>query len=259
MAIKTAIEIGFVYFNVSLQVAVKSSDIGFNLLYKKNKQRIKYNKTCEDCPSKIPAEDIVKGYEFRPNQYVILDDKDFEKIKASKDKKISIIKFVNLSEIDPIYFDKAYYISPSGTDKTYKTLQQALNAENKVGIAKTVFGTKEQIVALRAVGDELMLFAMHFYEDIVENPVTIKDVPVSKAEVELAKKLIENMSGEFKAQEYTNEYRKRVLSAIEDKIKGQKIKATKERKLPNNVINLMDALKKSVENTKKPAKTRKKA
>lgn len=250
---KTAIEFGLVYIPITLYACVKNNDIGFNMIHKKTGQRIKYKKICENCPVNISNDDIVKGYEYEKGKYVTLTDAEIEKVKSPKDKAIAISTFVDLNEIDPIYYEKSYYASPIGADKAFVMLTQALEKENKVGIAKTVLGTKEQVVALRTINGSLVVSTMHFYDEIQANPAKVKDVKVLKEELALACNLIKNMSGPFKAEEYKNEYRAKLLKAINAKIEGKEIK-TSTKKMPHNVINLMDALKKSVAASSKTEK-----
>ena len=247
---KTAVEFGVVYIPIELYACVKPNDIGFNLIYKKNHQRIKYKKTCEDCPKDIKNEDIVKGYEYQKGKYVTLTEEEFENIKTKKQKTISIEKFVLLNEIDPIYFDKSYYVIPTSAEKAFVVLKRAMKQENKVAIAKTVLGTKEQLVALREQNGNLLLYTLHFYDEVQAVPKEIKDISATKQEVDLAKQIIENMTKNFDAKEYKDEYRQKVIAAIQKKIKGEQIKPSKVASM-NNVINLMDALKQSVESSKK--------
>ena len=224
------------------------------MLHKKTGQRIKYKKTCENCPANISQEDIVKGYEYEKGKYVTLTDSELEKIKSPKDKAISIAQFVDLDEIDPIYFEKSYYVAPQGADKAFIMLTKALEEENKVGIAKTVLGSKEQVVGIRSINGRMILYTMHFYDEVQAYPVKLKDVKIEKEELALARNLIKNMTGEFEAEKYKNEYRAKVLAAINAKIGGRQIKGS-NKKMPSNVISLMDALKKSVEQTSsKPKK-----
>ena len=256
---KTAIEFGLVYIPITLHACVKSHDIGFNMLYKKTKQKIKYKKTCENCPANIPIDDIIKGYEYEPGKFVTLTDKELESLKTPKDKSIAITEFVRLDEIDPIYFDRSFYVSPNGADKALSLLLKALDEEKKVAVAKTVLGTKEQLVALRAINGKLVLNTLHFYDEVQLAP-SLKEVKVSASEISLAKNLIKNMTAHFEPAKYKNEYREKVLAAIKSKINGEKITAAKTSKMPKNVISLMDALKKSVAETEKPrAKTKKAA
>ena len=129
---KGAIAFGLVYIPITLSLSVREQQIGFNMLEKKTKSRVKYKKTCVDCNDKeIKNEDIVKGYQYEKDKYVIFTDQDFEKLKTTKDKNITIEQFVNLDEIDPIYFDKAYYVKPIGADKAYYVLLKAMETEKK--------------------------------------------------------------------------------------------------------------------------------
>ena len=196
---KTAIEFGLVYIPISLHACVKSHDIGFNMLYKKTKQRIKYRKTCEDCPANISNDDIVKGYEYQPGKYVTLSDEELEKIKSPKDKSIAIVEFVRQSEIDPIFYDRAFYAAPKGADKAFLLLLKALEEEKMVAIAKTVLGTKEQLVCLRAENGKMILSTLHFSDEIQEAPA-LKSSQLSKTELDLAKNLIKNMASHFQTE-----------------------------------------------------------
>ncbi len=247
---KTAVEFGVVYIPIELYLCAKSNDIGFNLLYKKNNQRIKYKKTCKDCPKDIKNEDIVKGYEYQKGKYVTLTQKEIDDIKSKKEKTISIDKFVNLSEIDPIYFDKAYYVIPTSAEKAFVVLKKAMKQENKVAIAKTVFSNSEQLVAIREQNGNLILYTLHFFDEIQSVPKVINDISVTKQEIDLAKQIIENMTEHFDAKEYKDEFKQKLILAINKKIKGEQLKPSKII-TPKNVINLMDALKQSVVASKK--------
>ncbi len=244
--IKTAIQFGLVYIPITLYSCTKNTDIGFNLIHKKTGKRIKYKKTCEDCPVKISPEDIVKGYEYEKNKYVILTNQELEKLKTKRDENIEILQFSKLDEIDPIFFEDSYYVEPNGAKNAYSLLQKALASEKKVGIAKAVLGTKESLLAVRAIDGFLVVSKLHFADEVQENPVSKPVDAVKKEELELAKKLIENMTKKFDINAYQNEYKKRVRKAIDDKIAGQKIHAPKAEK-PKTIANLMDALKKSLE------------
>lgn len=249
---KTAIEFGLVYIPVILHSAVKSKDISFHMLHKKSGERIKYKKTCQGCPANVPIEDIVRGYEYQKGKYITLTNEELEKLKSPKDKSLPISEFVDKDEIDPIYFDKAFYLMPQNAEKAFNLLLQALTAEKKVAIAKTVLGSKEQVIAIRAEKGKLLLSTLHFHDEIVAVP-EIKNKKATTEELSLARNLIKNMTGKFEPEKYKDEYRHKVELAIKAKINGQKFKASKSKKLPSNVINLMDALKKSLEDTK-PAK-----
>ena len=152
---KCSISFGLVYIPVTLHASVKTQDVGFNMLDKKTMSRVKYKKTCEECDGReVKQEDIVKGYEYEDDKYVVFTEEDFEKLKTKKDKNITIQKFVDIAEIDPIYYDRPYYVNPTGAENAYALLLRAMEEEKKVGIAKTVLGNKETLIALRAKDGE---------------------------------------------------------------------------------------------------------
>ncbi len=243
---KGAITFGLVYIPITLTLSVKQNDIGFNMLEKSTKSRVKYKKTCADCEGReLKTEDIVRGYQYEKDKYVIFTDEDFEKLKTPKDKNITIQQFVDLDEVDPIYFDKAYYVKPNGADKAYQVLLQAMESENKAGIAKTVLGTKETLILLRARDGNMLVNTLFFYEEIQQAP-TVVEARTEQKELELAKSLILQMSGSFKPQDYKDEYNLRLKEAIRQKIAGNEIVESKDEKEPTRVINLMEALQKSI-------------
>lgn len=254
--IKTAIQFGLVYIPITLHSCTKNTDIGFNLIYKKTGQRIKYNKTCEDCPKNIPQEDIVKGYQYERDRYVILTNEELKKLKTKKDENIEILQFAKLSEIDPIFYEESYYIQPMGAKNAYSLLCKALDSEKKVGIAKAVLGSTESLIAIRVIDGKLVLSKLHFADEIQENPVEKTKETVKKEELDLAKKLIDNMTKKFDISEYKNEYKERVQKAIDAKIAGQKIKVIKSER-PKTIANLMEALKQSVKESDKQDKEEK--
>ena len=253
---KGSISFGLVYIPVTLHSTIKENDIGFNMIDKKTMSRVKYKKTCADCEGReVKQEDIVKGFEYEDGKYVIFEDKDFEKIKSKKDKNITIEKFVNLSEVDPLYFDKPYYVVPTGAEKAFAVLLSAMEQEGKAAIAKTVLGTKETLILIRAKDGQMLLNTLFFEEEVTKNPAKEITEKGNAAELKMAKAIIEGMTGEFNPEEYRDEYRQKVQEAIERKIAGKEIVAPKE-KVIGTVANLMDALTKSLELTQKP-KTKK--
>lgn len=253
MAYKSAIAFGLVYVPVTLHPCIKNNDIGFNMIYKKTGERIKYKKTCENCPANISQDDIIKGYQYEKDKYVTLTEKELDNIKTEKDKSIDILEFVNLKEIDPIYYDKSFYVVHTGADNAFKLLLKALEDENKVGVAKTVLGSKENIVALRVINGQMVLNTLYFYEEVQQNPIKLSEVKVKDSELKLAKAIIKNMTQKFNAQQFKDEYREKLMQAIELKINGEEIKAQKTP-MKSNLINIMDALKKTVVKTSKNKK-----
>ena len=164
---KGSISFGLVYIPIKLHSSIKNNDIGFNMIDKKSLSRIKYKKTCVDCDNReVKNEDVVKGYEYEDGKYVIFEDKDFEKIKTKKDENINIECFVDISEIDPLYFDRPFYVMPTGANHAFKILLRAMELEHKVAIAKTVLGTKETLIAIRAKNGEMLLNTLFFFEEV---------------------------------------------------------------------------------------------
>lgn len=248
---KTSLNFGLVYIPVTLHSAVRENDVGFRMIDKKTMSRVRYVKTCEDCGGKpVRQEDIVKGFEYEDGKYVIFEESDFEKLKTKKDKNITIEKFVDVSEVDPLYFDKPYYVVPTGAEKAFSVLLSAMQEEGKAAIAKTILGTKETLIMIRAKDGQMLLNTLFFAEEITANPAKEFSVGGEK-ELQMAKAIIESMTGEFRAEEYKDEYRERLQAAIERKISGKEIVSPKE-KGNGSVGSLMEALTKSLELAKKP-------
>ena len=249
---KGSISFGLVYIPVTLHSAVKDNSIGFNMIDKKTMSRVKYKKTCADCDGReVKQEDIVKGFEYEDGKYVIFENKDFDKLKSKKDKNITIEKFVKLSEVDPIYFDKPYYVVPTGAEKAFAVLLAAMEQADKAAVAKTVLGTKETLILIRARGGQMMLNTLFFEEEITANPAKEVKEQGSEGELKMAKALIEGMSGKFDPSDYKDEYRRKVQEAIERKISGKEIVSPKESG-SDKMIDLMEALTKSLELAQKP-------
>ena len=251
---KCSISFGLVYIPVTLHAAVKAQDIGFNMLDKKTMSRVKYKKTCEECGDReVKPEDIVRGFEYEDDKYVVFTDEDFEKLKTKRDKNITIEKFEDIAEVDPIYFDRPYYVNPTGAENAYALLLRAMEEENRAGVAKAVLGNKETLLILRAHGGQMLVNTLFFADEIQKNPAKEVNAKCSGSELALAKSIIEGMSGEFKAEEYKNEYRERVKEAIERKVAGKEIVQAKEG-APSAAVNLMEALQASLKDLHKPAK-----
>ena len=258
---KTSIGFGLVYIPITLHNTIKNNDIGFNMLDKKTKSRVQYKKTCVDCNDKVlKNEDIVKAYEIEKGQYVIFEDEELERLKSKKDKNIIIDKFVSLEEINPIYYDKTYYVVPEskGAEKAFYLLKEVLKKENKVGIAKTMLGSSECVIALWVRDDNLLLSKLFFDEEVQHSPTGEIKQDISKQEVTLAKEIIKGMSGNFNPADYKDEYNARVKQAIKDKAKGKQIKQVDDDKTIK-ITDLMDALQASVQNLDKVVKIKKKA
>lgn len=244
---KGNLSFGFVFIPVTLHSAVRDSSLSFRLFDRKTKSRIQYKKTCVDCDGReVKNEELVKGFEYEDGKYVMLEEKDFEKIKTEKDKSITIEQFVDIDEIDPLYFDKSYYMVPTGAEKAYSLLLKAMREEKKGGLGKTVLGTKETLVLIRPKEDCIVLSTLFFYEEIKDYPDKKVSVVPSASELRLARLLIREMASGFNPKLYRDEYAERVNQMIEEKIKGKKIVSPKRGK-ETQIRDLMEALETSIE------------
>lgn len=254
VAHKGAISFGLVHIPVSLYTATMSNDISFNQLHNKCKERIHYKKYCSKCDVEVKNEDIVKGFQFEKDQYIVLEEEDFEKIKTEKDKTIEIIQFADIKEIDPIYYEKSYYAVPdAGGDKAFELLRNAMQEENKVAIAKTVLGTKDSLLTIYPISDGIIIEKMFYNDEIKDMPKSYTKQKLNEKEMEMAKMLIDSMTQSFDPASFRDEYQQRLKDAISQKINGNEIVPVKEK--TNNIIDLMDALKASIDQ-KKPSKTK---
>lgn len=248
---KGGLNFGFVYIPIELHNSVKEHSIGFNMIDKKTMSRIKYIKTCVDCDEKVvDSKDIVKGYEYEKDKYVIFDDSDFEKIKSKKDENINIVQFTDISEIDPLFYDKPYYVVPKGADKAFTLFMTALEKTKKVGIAKCVLGSKEVLIALRVIDGKMVINTLHFFDEIQPYPKAQSKSKVNADELKMATAIIDTMTKPFDISDFTDEYQERIEKAIQTKIAGKEIVAPKEKKT-QSVVDLMDALKKSLKQLEK--------
>ncbi len=236
---KGMITFGLVNIPVKLYTARRSKRPSFRLLHKKCNTPLEYERYCPKCKIEVPWEDVVRGYEYEKGKFVVLSDEDFEKIALAKGKTIDVIEFVNLSEVDPIYLDNAYYIEPEETgEKAYLVLLDALKQTGKVAVGKIILKEKEHIVLIRPYGNLLVLHTLFYSDEIIKPdfPFLLKEHKVSRSEVKLAKELINAMSGTLHLEKFKDEYRERLLELIEAKLKGlvppievqREVKATEE-------------------------------
>lgn len=252
VAHKSAISFGFLYIPVGLYKTTRDTSISFNQLCKDSHERVKYKKICPSCNKEVTTEDIIKGYEYEKGKYVTFTADELEKIKTKKDKTIHIDHFAKMSDIDSIYYDKNYYLIPEpGAEKAYELLRQALFSKKEVAIAKTVIGTKEELMAVYPVKECLMAKILFYQEEIQEIPKSQVKVEVSKEELDMAKLLINSMTRKFDIAAYYDEYQQKLREAITTKINGNEIVSADNGQINNNIINLMEALQKSVELAKK--------
>jgi DNA end-binding protein Ku len=253
-----SISFGLVSVPVQMYSATESKELRFHFLHKDDLQPIGYDKVRKDTGKHVDPDDVVRGFEIEKGRYVPIEDEDLDRLDIELTHSIDICDFVDLDEIDPIYFRKAYYLLPQdGAEKPYRLLVRALEETGKVGIAKVVIRNKQHLAALRAYDAVLVLETM-YYSDEVRKPEKVNGkARLQKAEVDMAKSLVENLSDSFKPEKYDDTYRKELLDLIRAKAKGAKLPEPQEEK-EGEVIDLMAALRESVKETKK-GKRRKRA
>jgi DNA end-binding protein Ku len=251
VAHKTVISFGLVAIPIGMYTATQDNDIHFNQLHKEDQSRIKYKKTCAHCGKEITSGDIVKGYEYDKEHFVIVTDEDIEKIKSEKEKSIQILHFAQLNQISPVYYDKTYQAVPEpGGEKAFELLRTALMTEQKIAIGKTVLGTKDTLMALIPRENGMLISTMFYSNEIKELQKSYATPEIAEAELAMAKTLINTMNTPFDPSKYEDEYQSKLKDLIETKIAGKEVVAEQPEQA-NNVISLMDALKASVEQNKK--------
>jgi DNA end-binding protein Ku len=258
---KGAISFGLVSIPIKMYPATEEKSLHFNQLHDKDHGRIKYQRVCAVCGEEVPFEHIVKGYEYEKGKYVVMEDEDFDAVPVESGRAIDILQFVDIDQIDPIYFQKSYYLVPDEVGlKAYTLLREAMSEDGRVGIAKIAIREKEHLAALRFKEDVFVMETMFWPDEIRDASFDelAKEVKVRPQEIQMARTLIENLTDEFKPEAYRDEYREALLGIVEKKVAGEEIEVV-EAPAETKVVDLMEALKASVEATKKSAASRKPA
>jgi DNA end-binding protein Ku len=252
-----AISFGLVSVPVRMYTATESKELRFHFLDRRDMSPIGYEKVSKESGEAVPPDEIVRGFEIEKGQYVPIEDEDLDRLDIELTHSIDICDFVSLDEIDPIYFRKAYHLlAQDGAEKPYRLLVKALEETGKVGIAKVVIRNKQHLACMRTYDGRLVLETM-YYADEVRKPERVKvKGELRKAEVEMAKSLVENLSEPFDPEKYDDTYRKELLQLLRAKAKGKKLPEPAEEE-PGELIDLMAALKESVERTKRKQTGRK--
>ncbi len=247
-----AISFGIVSIPVRLFTATQDKDISFRMLHAPDNARIRFQRMCSVEEVEVSNDEIVRGYEYEKDRYVILTDEDFEQLPLPSKHRIDLTAFVNADEIDPVYYEKSYYLEPEDTGvKPFALLMRALQEKGLTAVAKIAIRNKEQLCALRAMDGTLMLETLYYPDEIrVERGTEVPDVKVSPQELKMAEALIDLMAAEFEPEEYQDNYRDALMQLIEAKLEGQEI-VEAETPEPTKVVDLMAALKASVEATRR--------
>jgi len=250
-----SINFGLVTIPVKLFTAVKTDELSFNLLHAKDEGRIKYERICSIEDKPVPWDEIVKGYEYEKGQYVILTDEDFKRVNPEATQSVDILEFVELDKISPMYFDKPYYLEPTKQGRhAYALLRETLAQSARVAIARVVIRTKEYIAAVKAIDDALVLELMHWASEIVDaDTIDIPErVKLPEKEMKMARMLVDTMSvDEFEPEKFTNKYRDELLTMIDARAAGKELPKPKKAPARAKVVNLMDVLAQSLEESKK--------
>ncbi|MDQ3772271.1 MAG: Ku protein [Actinomycetota bacterium] len=257
---KGSITFGLISIPVKLFSAVQEKGLKFNMLHDEEAcpeggGRIKFKRVCSACEQEVVYDDIVKGYEYTSGHYVTFNQDELAALDVDSIKAIDVVSFVPLTDIDPIYFNKTYYVAPDATGiKAYKLLADALEAEGQVGIAKVALREKEHLATIRLKDDVFVLETMHWPDEIREGEFEELDkkIDVRDNEVKMARQLIQQLSGEFDPREFQDEYRLKLEELAKQKVEGREVTVAAEPdEEPTKVVDLMEALKASVAEAKK--------
>lgn len=250
---KGAISFGLVHVPVKMFSATEDKDISMRYIHKTCITPLSYVRKCQTCEKEVEWEEISKGYEYEPGRFVIFEKDELENISGEANKEIKILDFVNLTDIDPVYFQKTYYLGPGDTGSgAYHLLLDSMRQTGKIGIAKVSIRSKSSLAAIRVIENCLAMETI-FYPDeirpISQVPNLPEKVTVNEREMEMAKMLISQLSTPFEPEKYKDEYRGRLLEAIEHKVAGEEVQSAPALQ-KTSVIDLMAALQASLDATK---------
>lgn len=250
---KGSISFGLVNIPINLFAATENKDISFRSIHKECNSPIKYEKVCPVCDREVNNDEVIKGYEYEPGKFVVVSNEELKEIAPESNRTIEIIDFVSLEQIDPIYFEKSYFLGPQDNGlKSYHLLKQAMEKTGKIGLAKITIRSKESLAVVRVYQTGLLLETI-FYPDEVRNvgqvPGVDTEIKVDQKEMDMATQLIEQLTTEFEPGKYTNEYRTSLMELIESKVNGEEFTVPKEAP-KSNVVDLMAALQASIDQTK---------
>jgi DNA end-binding protein Ku len=257
---KGSISFGLINIPIGLYTATRTEELKFRLLRASDLSPVNYKRVAEADGKEVPWNEIVKGYEYEEGKFIVLKDDDFKRVDVEATQTVDIVDFVNLTEINPMFFHKPYYMEPTKAgSKAYMLLREALKNTGKVGIAKVVIKTRQHLAAVKANEKGLILELMHFADELVDADElhfpTKKDF--SKGEIDMAKALIQQMTQEWNPERYKDDYKSALLDLIEKKVetggRTPKMPKVKEKK-PKNVIDLVDVLRKSLSDAEKQSK-----
>src|SRR5579872_1367225 len=252
---KGFVSFGLVSFPVRLHAAARNKTLQFHMLHNKDLSRVKEVFYCRAEDKPLQRDDLVKGFEVSKDEYVVVDDAELAKIAPKSAKVMDILEFVQADDFDPVFMDKSYHMLPDGeVAKPYVLLREALEKRRQFAIAKLTMHNREHIVVLRPSGEELMLHTMFFLDEIQKVDLKATSAKVSDKELELAFQLIDTLSGKFQPEKFHDEYQANVERLIEQKQKGERVRAVAHER-PRAPVNILEALQKSLAQSKTGAKS----
>jgi DNA end-binding protein Ku len=253
-----SITFGLVNVPIKLYTAVKEHEIHFHLLSPDGECRLRRKLVCPDTGEEFQFNQTVRGYEIAPDQYVIVQDEELKNLKPDAGRTIEITDFVDLTDIDPLYYNRPYYLAPDESGaKAYALLWQAMKESGKVGIAKFVMRGKEYLAAIRPLDELLCLETMHFDDEVLDAGELVEassGISVAKKELDVAKQLVKALTTKFEPSKYNDDYREKVKELVEQKAAGEEVVVHEpEAEEAPRVINLMKALEESLQQARKAA------
>ena len=261
-----SLSFGLVNVPVGLYSAIEQKDVRFHQFQQGTKKRVRNQRVAEGSTKEVPYEKVVKGYEVSKNKFVMVEPEDLEAVEPGPSRTIEIEDFVALEEIDPVYYEKPYYLAPrgdSGGERSYQLLRAAMERADRVGIARFVMRGKQYLAAVRPRGDVLVLETLYFHDEVRDPAKVIADLPgkgrANPRELDIALQLIESLTTEWKPERYDDTYRERVLDMIKRKGKGEEIEAPEREREGAEVVDLMEALRESLERGGRKSPSRRKA
>jgi DNA end-binding protein Ku len=246
-----SINFGLVNIPIGLAVAQQRKDISFRTLHRECGTPIKQKRYCPKHERDVEADELVKGWEFTKGQFVMVEEEDLDAVALERSQSIDIMKFVPAAEVDPIYFDRTYYLAPASAvpqRRPYVLLLEAMKQTGLAAVGKFVLWGKENLCLIRPLGDSLALETLYFSEDVrsrAEIDEAVQETELAEPELAMAVQLVESLTGAYDPEEYRNEYRDALRAMLDAKLKGEEITAP-EPVAPTPVIDLMEALKQSV-------------
>jgi len=251
---KGSVSFGLVNVPVRMFAATESKDIKFRYLHKDCQSPLEYKRTCPTCQREVQWNEIVRGFEYETNRFVVMNEEDLESLNQPRGHSIDILDFVLLSEIDPVYYDKTYYLSPeSSGSKAYHLLQRAMEETNKIAIAKTVLRNSETLACLRVYNHVLVMETLFWPDEVrptAELPNLTTAPEVSESELEMAMTLVNQLAKPFEAARYKDERRSQLQDVIQNKVANQEVSAPVAAAPRENIVDLMQALQESIRQAK---------